>query len=66
MNRDDELRVRPGRTRTTRSQRAKPFIAEALAAAEKAGGMSRRGSSSRGGQAPSAGAAPQASPRRAE
>jgi type IV secretory pathway VirD2 relaxase len=45
MNRDDELRVRPGRTRTTRSQRAKPFIAQALAAAEKAGGIRLRSSS---------------------
>jgi type IV secretory pathway VirD2 relaxase len=48
MKSDDDLRIRPGRTRTTRSQRAKPFIAQALAAAEKAGGMARRGSSSRG------------------
>jgi hypothetical protein len=47
MKRDDDLRVRPGRTRTTRSQRAKPFIAQALAAAEKAGGIHRLSSSSR-------------------
>jgi hypothetical protein len=43
----DELRIRPGRTRTARSQSAKPFIAQALAAAEKVGGMARRPSSSR-------------------
>ncbi len=47
MKRDDDLRIRPGRTRTTRSQRAKRFIAQALAAAEKAGGMARRSSASR-------------------
>jgi type IV secretory pathway VirD2 relaxase len=46
MKRDDDLRVRPGRIRSTRSQRAKPFIAQALAAAERAGGMARRTSSS--------------------
>ncbi|MGH8598524.1 MAG: relaxase/mobilization nuclease domain-containing protein, partial [Gammaproteobacteria bacterium] len=46
MKRDDDLRVRPGRTRTTRRQRSKPFIAQALAAAERAGGMRRRSSSS--------------------
>jgi len=39
MKRDDDLRIRPGRTRTTRSPRAKPFVAQALAAAEKAGGF---------------------------
>jgi type IV secretory pathway VirD2 relaxase len=47
MKSDDDRRIRPGRTRSTRNQRAKPFIAQALAAAEKAGGMSRRGSASR-------------------
>ncbi len=47
MKRDDDLRVRPGRTRTTRSQSGRPFIAQALAAAEKAGGMARRSSASR-------------------
>jgi type IV secretory pathway VirD2 relaxase len=45
MKRDDDLRIRPGRTRSTRSQRAKPFIARALAAAEKAGGIRLRSSS---------------------
>ena len=47
MKRDDDLRIRPGRTRATRSQRAKPFIAQALAAAEKAGGIHHRSSPSR-------------------
>jgi len=46
VKRDDELRIRPGRTRTARSQRAKPFIAQALAAAERAGGMARRSAAS--------------------
>ena len=46
MKQDDKLRVRPGQTRTVRSQRAKPFIAQALAAAERAGGMARRSSAS--------------------
>ena len=43
MTRDDDLRVRIGRIRDTGSaRRAKPFIAQALAAAEKAGGLHRR------------------------
>src|SRR5579863_2551660 len=43
MTRDDELRVRIGRVRDRGSaQRAKPFIAQALAAAERAGGMKTR------------------------
>ncbi|MFG1265384.1 MULTISPECIES: relaxase/mobilization nuclease domain-containing protein [Xanthobacter] len=33
-----EFRIRPGRIRSSRSQRARPFIAQALAAAQKAGG----------------------------
>ena len=33
-----EFRVRPGRIRSTRAQQARPFIAQALAAAKKAGG----------------------------
>ena len=41
---DREFRVRPGRIRTTRAQAARPFIAQALAAAKKAGGgVSRSG-----------------------
>jgi len=39
-----EFRVRPGRIRSTRAQQARPFIAQALAAARKAGGgVSRSG-----------------------
>lgn len=41
---DREFRVRPGRIRSSRSQRARPFIAQAIAAAQKAGGhISRSG-----------------------
>ncbi|RVI14546.1 DUF3363 domain-containing protein [Sinorhizobium meliloti] len=55
MNRDDDFRVRPGRIRSSKSQRARPFIAQALAAAEKAGGrVSRSGKSQKGcGRGPS-------------
>ncbi|MGE4127056.1 MAG: relaxase/mobilization nuclease domain-containing protein [Hyphomicrobiaceae bacterium] len=35
---DSEIRVRPGRIRSTRAQQARPFISQALAAAQKAGG----------------------------
>lgn len=38
MSRDDDFRVRPGRIRSSKAQRAKPFVAQALAAARKAGG----------------------------
>ncbi|MBN9147086.1 MULTISPECIES: VirD2 family relaxase/mobilization nuclease [unclassified Nitrobacter] len=51
MKRDDDFRVRPGRIRSSRAQRALPFVAQALAAAQKAGGcISRSGkiTSSRG------------------
>lgn len=44
MSRDDDFRVRPRRIRSSRAQRAKPFVAQALAAAQKAGGrISRSG-----------------------
>jgi type IV secretory pathway VirD2 relaxase len=44
MSGEDEFRIRPGRIRSSSSQRARPFIAQALAAAQKAGGsVSRRG-----------------------
>ena len=44
MTDDREFRVRPGRIRSTRAQQARPFIAQALAAAQKAGGrVSRSG-----------------------
>jgi len=35
---DSDFQPRPGRIRSSRSQRAKPFIAQALAAAQRAGG----------------------------
>jgi type IV secretory pathway VirD2 relaxase len=44
MTQDDTLRIRPGRIRSTKAQQARPFIAQALAAAQRAGGaLSRRG-----------------------
>jgi len=44
MRRDEDFRVRPGRIRSRGVQRARPFIAQALAAAQKAGGrISRSG-----------------------
>ena len=43
MTRDDDLRIRLGRVADRgRAHRTKPFIAQALAAAEKAGGFKRR------------------------
>jgi hypothetical protein len=45
MTRDDDLRVRLGRIRDRgrgSARRVKPFIAQALAAAERAGGLHRR------------------------
>src|SRR6201991_1013231 len=41
MTGKDDFRVRPGRIRSTRAARAKPFLAQALQAAQKAGGLSR-------------------------
>jgi type IV secretory pathway VirD2 relaxase len=54
MTRDDDVRIRLGRVRDRgrgSGRRAKPFIAQALVAAEKAGGIHRRssGRSSRSG-----------------
>ena len=44
MSREDDFRIRPGRIRSRGVQRAKPFVAQALAAAQKAGGhVSRAG-----------------------
>jgi type IV secretory pathway VirD2 relaxase len=44
MSREDDFRIRPGRIRSRGVQRAKPFVAQALAAAQKAGGhVSRDG-----------------------
>jgi type IV secretory pathway VirD2 relaxase len=46
-----EFRVRPGRIRSTRAQQARSFIAQALAAAQKAGGrVSRSGKITPGNQ----------------
>lgn len=42
MTREDDLRIRLGRIRSRGSQRSRPFIAQALAAAEKAGGSAHR------------------------
>ncbi|MCK1349592.1 hypothetical protein IVB56_00160 [Bradyrhizobium sp. CW7] len=41
MTREDDLRIRPGRIRSTRAPRTKPFVAQVLTAAQKAGGLSR-------------------------
>jgi type IV secretory pathway VirD2 relaxase len=44
MSEENDFQPRPGRIRSSRSQRAKPFIAQALAAAQRAGGgVSRQG-----------------------
>jgi type IV secretory pathway VirD2 relaxase len=41
---EDDFRIRPGRIRSTKTQRTRPFIAQALAAAQRAGGsVSRKG-----------------------
>jgi len=49
MSRRDDFFVRPGRIRSTRAPRTKPFLAQALQAAQKAGGLSRGGGSRGGG-----------------
>ncbi|MFG1374252.1 DUF3363 domain-containing protein [Xanthobacter oligotrophicus] len=44
MDGDEDFRVRPGRIRSSRAQRARPFIAQVLAATQKAGGhVTRKG-----------------------
>ncbi|CCV09108.1 conserved hypothetical protein [Mesorhizobium metallidurans STM 2683] len=49
MNGEDGFRIRPGRIRSPSAQRARPFIAQALAAAQKAGArVSRSGQISPG------------------
>jgi hypothetical protein len=48
MTGNEDFRIRPGRIRSTRGPRTKPFLTQALQAAQKAGGLSR-GSSGRGG-----------------
>jgi type IV secretory pathway VirD2 relaxase len=52
MNRDDDFRVRPGRIRSSKAQRAKPFVAQALAAARKAGGRVSRSGKITSGRGP--------------
>ncbi|TYO61403.1 DUF3363 domain-containing protein [Bradyrhizobium hipponense] len=42
---NDDFRIRPGRIRSSRPARTKPFLAQALKAAQKAGGLSRGGRS---------------------
>jgi type IV secretory pathway VirD2 relaxase len=39
---EEEFRIRPGRVRSASSQRARPFIAQALAATQRAGGLISR------------------------
>ena len=43
MTGNDDFRIRPGRIRSTRVAHTKPFLAQALQAAQKAGGLSRAG-----------------------
>lgn len=44
MSIEDDFRIRPGRIRSSKAQRARPFIAQALAATQRAGGsISRQG-----------------------
>lgn len=45
MTRNDDFRIRPGQIRSSRWPRARPFLAQALQAAQKAGGLSRRAGS---------------------
>lgn len=52
MSRDEDFRVRPGRIRSSKAQRAKPFVAQALAAARKAGGRVSRSSKITAGRGP--------------
>ncbi len=49
MSGEDDFRIRPGRIRSSSAQRARPFIAQALAAAQRAGArVSRSGRISSG------------------
>jgi len=41
MSGNDDFRVRPGKIRSTRGPQTKSFLAQALQAAQKAGGLSR-------------------------
>ena len=46
MSGNDDFRVRPGKIRSTRGPQTKSFLAQALQAAQKAGGLSRGSGSS--------------------
>ena len=48
MSRDDDIRVRPGRIRSTKPGRAKSFVSRVLAATQKAGGLHRSGARGKG------------------
>jgi type IV secretory pathway VirD2 relaxase len=52
MSRDDDFHIRLGRIRSSRMQRAKPFVAQALAAARKAGGGVTRSGKITSGRSP--------------
>jgi len=52
MKRNDDFRVRPGRIRSSRAQRALPFVAQALVAAQKAGGRISRSGKITSGRGP--------------
>jgi type IV secretory pathway VirD2 relaxase len=43
MSSDDDIRVRPGRIRSTKPGKAKSFVSRVLAATQKAGGLHRSG-----------------------
>jgi type IV secretory pathway VirD2 relaxase len=43
MSRDDDIRVRPGRIRSTKPGRTRSFVSRVLAATQKAGGLHRSG-----------------------
>jgi type IV secretory pathway VirD2 relaxase len=48
MSRDDDIRIRPGRIRSTKPGRAKSFVSRVLAATQKAGGLHRSGALGKG------------------
>ncbi|NRP74551.1 hypothetical protein ILFOPFJJ_05473 [Ensifer psoraleae] len=50
MSDDIEFRIRPGRIRSSKAERARPFIAQALAATQRAGGFVSRGGAINSGQ----------------
>jgi type IV secretory pathway VirD2 relaxase len=52
MNRDDDFHIRLGRIRSSKMQRARPFVAQALAAARKAGGRVTRSGKITSGRGP--------------